>query len=472
LIAPPVEAPRVLVVGDLMLDHYLYGASDRISPEAPVPVVDVAREEQRLGGAGNVAGNLVSLGAQAAAVAVVGGDAAGERLQTMLAERGVATGGIVVDPARRTTCKTRVVVGGQQVVRFDRESRAAVDGEIEARLLDAVRQSPIAPQVILLSDYAKGVFTPSLTQAVIREARARSIPVLVDPKGRDYQKYRGATLVTPNRREAALLTGMPIDTEEALQTAGQTLRRELNLDYALITLSEHGMALFGERMTRIPAEAREVFDVTGAGDTVLATLGFGVAAGLPLEKAARLANRAAAVAVSRVGNATVRLEQIAAPPAEPSRGSKVVSRQELRPVLERLKAAGKRIVFTNGCFDLLHRGHVEYLQASRECGDVLVVGLNADESVRRLKGPQRPVMGEEDRARILAALAAVDYVVIFEEDTPRSLIETLRPHVLTKGADYAGKEVAGADLVEEVRLIALCEGRSTSGTIGRIRVAA
>ncbi len=468
--------PRVLVVGDLMLDHYLWGTSERISPEAPVPVVDVRREIVSLGGAGNVMNNLLAMGAEVMAASVVGDDESGQEVLAMLAAQGIDTAGIFREPGRQTSRKSRVIVTHQQVVRFDRETRASLRAESEAALLTWIQSQP-APAAILLSDYNKGVLTPAVTAALIRYGREQGIPVLVDPKGSDYSKYRGATLVTPNKKEAAQLTGVRIDSEAALLAAGQKLRRELQLRYAIITLSEEGMAIFDEHapMTRIRAVARDVYDVTGAGDTVLATLGFALAAGATIHQAAQLANSAAAVVVGKLGSATATLAEIRQYEASlrQARASEVVQTADaLAPVCERLRRQGKRIVFTNGCFDLLHRGHVEYLQASRDCGDVLIVGLNSDASVRRLKGPARPVLAEDDRAAILAALRAVDYVVIFHEDTPYELIRRLRPDVLTKGADYAGQEVVGSDLVDEVRLISFVAGRSTSSTIQRIKKAA
>lgn len=469
------RAPRVLVVGDLMLDHYLWGASDRVSPEAPVPVVEVRREVVTLGGAGNVVNNLLALGAQVTAAGVVGDDASGRDVLAVLREKGVSTEGVRVEPGRQTSRKSRVVAAHQQVVRFDRETKTPIAPESEAFLLDFVRDRPREIDAILLSDYAKGVLTPTLARAIIRWGRANGVPVLVDPKGSDYDKYHGATLVTPNKKEAERLAGIAIDSEENLKRAGRALKYRLNLRYAMITLSEEGMAIFDDQMTRIRAVARDVYDVTGAGDTVLAALGFALAAGETIYDAARLANSAAAVVVGKLGSATVTLDEIFDHEARLQReraGDAIQSVQAIESLCERLRRQGKKIVFTNGCFDLLHRGHVEYLQASRACGDVLIVGLNSDDSARRLKGPMRPVHSHDDRAAILAALRPVDYVVIFAEDTPHELIRRVRPDVLTKGADYEGREIIGADLAGEVRLISFVEGRSTSRTIDAIRKAA
>jgi D-beta-D-heptose 7-phosphate kinase/D-beta-D-heptose 1-phosphate adenosyltransferase len=467
LLAHSAAAPHILVVGDLMLDHYVRGKCRRISPEAPVPVVQVEGESQALGGAGNVVNNLVALGARASLASAIGDDASGGQIIELLRERGVSTSGVIREAARTTSQKTRIVASRHQLVRVDRESTHAIDAATEHALLESVRGGE-PPAAILLSDYAKGVLTPTLCQALIAWARERSIPVLVDPKGADGSKYRGATLVTPNRKEAAELTGSDLSDNASLEAAGERLRRELDLTYAMITLSEEGLAVFDGRMSKFRAMAREVFDVSGAGDTVLAMLGLGLASGLSIHAAAELANRAAGIVVGKFGSATVSWDELAA--AASSGG--IQSPAEIEATARRLHSQGRKIVFTNGCFDILHRGHVEYLRASKACGDVLIVGLNSDPSVRRLKGPSRPVMPQEDRAAILADLAAVNYVVIFDEETPYELISRIRPDVLTKGGDYAGRPVVGSDLAGEVRLIPFFAGCSTTGTIARIQKAA
>jgi D-beta-D-heptose 7-phosphate kinase/D-beta-D-heptose 1-phosphate adenosyltransferase len=468
------RTPRILVLGDVMLDHYLIGGCQRISPEAPVPVVEVHQETLALGGAGNVVKNLLALGARVSVLAAVGDDPSGQDVRRLLEAQGVATDGLVTEPGRQTPRKTRLVVAHHQVVRYDRETTSALRAETEQALWQVAEAQLETCDAVLVSDYAKGVVTPWLCQAVIRAARRRSIPVLVDPKGSDGSKYRGATLVTPNRREAVELTGIAIHDDASLQQAGATLRQQLELNYAVITLSEEGMALCDGALTRISAAAKEVYDVSGAGDTVLATLGFGLACGLPLPDAALLANTAAGIVVGKFGSATVTLDEIEAAQrlSFGCRERAIQTADEIEHTARLLRSRGQRMVFTNGCFDLLHRGHVEYLRASRACGDVLIVGLNSDAGVRRLKGPQRPIVAEEDRAAILAALADVDYVVLFDEETPYELIRRIRPDVLTKGADYRREEVVGADLVADVRLIPLIQGRSTSRTIDRIHHAA
>jgi D-beta-D-heptose 7-phosphate kinase/D-beta-D-heptose 1-phosphate adenosyltransferase len=467
---------KVLVVGDLMLDEYVWGKAERISPEAPVQVVEVARDELRLGGAGNVCNNLAALGVQVEVASVLGDDADGLLLRQLLAERGIGTDGIILAAGRTTSRKTRVLASSQQIVRIDRETRTVINAAQEAQLLATIRATLPACRAILVSDYLKGVLSESLLQALITLGRTKGIPVVIDPKGSDYRKYRGATALTPNRKEAQTASGIAIVDAASLQQAGQTLCADLELDALVLTRSEEGMSLFFRdgREAHLPTQAREVFDVSGAGDTVLALVGVGLAAGQPLDEAARLSNLAAGIVVGKVGTSTVTAEEIleAAGHQHPDADRKLHNGQALAHLLARRHAKGETIVFTNGCFDLLHVGHVKYLQAARKLGDLLVLGLNTDASIRRLKGPKRPLIGEDERAHILAALDCVDYVVLFDEDTPVELIRTLRPDILVKGADYTPEGVVGKDLVESwggrVELIDLVEGRSTSNIVDKI----
>jgi D-beta-D-heptose 7-phosphate kinase/D-beta-D-heptose 1-phosphate adenosyltransferase len=463
--------PSILVVGDLMLDHYLWGKTDRISPEAPVPVIDVQDESEVLGGAGNVVNNLIALGANVSVASAIGQDENGRRLAKMLKSLGVKTDALIAEPSRKTTRKSRVIASHQQVVRFDSETRQAISKEIEEKILASVERQLFITDTILLSDYGKGVLSPRLTQQIIQLARGSGVKVLVDPKGRDYSKYRGATLVTPNKKEASEATGIEIVDAESLKKAGFELKNGLDLDMAMITLSEEGMAIFDETMRTIPTVAREVYDVTGAGDTVLSTLGFVLAAGGDIDEAARIANAAAAVVVGKLGSATASWDEIIAYETtlhESTTEHRIKSREALAGSVERLKNEGKRIVFTNGCFDILHLGHVKYLEKAKSFGDVLIVGVNSDASVRRLKGENRPVNPEYDRAYLLAALDAVDFVTIFDEDTPYELIEIVGPDVLVKGGDYKGKEVVGSDIAKEVRLVDFVDGKSTTKIIEKI----
>ncbi|WP_457598151.1 D-glycero-beta-D-manno-heptose 1-phosphate adenylyltransferase, partial [Hydrogenimonas sp.] len=384
---------------------------------------------------------------------------------------GVDTGALIFDRARKTTRKSRVIASHQQVIRFDSETRQEVEEGTRRRLLEAVRQGLGTSDIVLLSDYGKGVLGEEVTQGVIRMAKEAGVKVLVDPKGRDYSKYRGATLVTPNKKEASEATGILIVDDRSLEEAGFRLKRELELEMAMITLSEEGMAIFDRSMRTIPTVAREVYDVTGAGDTVLSTLGYVLACGGQIDEAARIANAAAAVVVGKLGSATATWDEIIEYETtlhESTTEHRIKSREALAKSVERLKNEGKRIVFTNGCFDILHLGHVRYLEKAKSFGDVLIVGVNSDASVRGLKGEDRPVNPEYDRAYLLAALDAVDYVTIFGEETPYELIRTLEPDVLVKGGDYEGKEVVGSDIAKEVRLVDFVEGKSTTKIIEKI----
>ena len=467
---------NALVIGDLMLDEYLWGKAERISPEAPVQVVDVAREDLRLGGAGNVVNNLVALGCRVQVVSVLGEDGDGRLIRSLLAAQGIATDGIFSDPRRVTSRKTRVLASNQQMLRIDRESRNAIGEDLTRRLLEHLRAVADGFQVILVSDYLKGVLTEPLLRALIDLGREKGIPVVVDPTGDDYGKYRGATLLTPNRKEAQKASGVAIVDDASLLMAGRTLREKLELDALVLTRSEEGMSLFMRdgRELHMPTKAREVFDVSGAGDTVLSVLGVGLAAGLSLEQAATVSNLAAGVVVGKVGTSTVSPEEIlqAAGAVQSDGDLKIRNREALAAVLDRERQRGKRIVFTNGCFDLLHVGHVKYLQAARRLGDLLVLGLNSDASIRRLKGPSRPLISQEERAHILAALNCIDHVVIFDEDTPLELIRLLRPDILVKGGDYTPEGVVGKEIVESyggrVELIQFVDGKSTTGIVEKI----
>jgi D-beta-D-heptose 7-phosphate kinase/D-beta-D-heptose 1-phosphate adenosyltransferase len=467
---------RVLVVGDLMLDEYLWGKAERISPEAPVQVVEVTREDVRLGGAGNVINNLVALGCKVTALSVIGGDDNGVLLQHAFTGKEVDVSGVFEDPMRSTSKKTRVVAANQQIIRIDRETKDSISAQFEERIIEFVNTRKNEFQVILISDYAKGVVTPRILAGIIAIARRVNLPVAIDPKGTDYTRYRGASILTPNRKEAEIAAGIIITDDESLKEAARTLLGQVDLDAILITRSEKGMSLFprGGDVIHIPTLAREVYDVTGAGDTVLAVLGLALACGMDFANAARLANMAAGIAVGKIGTSTVAPAEIIDAVSHDHRDSntKIKNLDVLAAIVEDEKRKGKKTVFTNGCFDLLHAGHVKYLQKARSFGDLLVLGLNSDASVRRLKGEKRPLIGEAERAHILAALDCVDYVVIFPEDTPMKLIETLQPAVLVKGGDYTPAGVVGKELVEayggRVELVEFVDGKSTTNIIEKI----
>jgi len=470
-----VAQTRALVVGDLMLDEYIWGSVDRISPEAPVQIVEAKRKDFRLGGAGNVINNLLTLNCQVDVVSVVGDDDDGRFLLRRLQERGVEQHGVFSQSGRVTSRKTRVFASNQQIVRIDQETCADISVESEERILEYVKKVISALDVIYLSDYFKGLLTDRLLAEIFAIGRAAKVPVLVDPKGEDYRKYLGATLLTPNRKEAQQATGIVINDEASLIKAGRQLLDELDLEAVVLTRSEEGMTVFSDAgEISLPTVAREVYDVSGAGDTVLSLFGLGMAQKLPLECSAALANLGAGVVVGKVGTSTVSAQELLAAIGKLHHDSdaKIKSRALLESILAGEKQNGKSVVFTNGCFDLLHVGHVKYLQAARQLGDLLVLGLNSDDSIRRLKGSGRPLIDQDERAHILAALNCIDYVVIFDEDTPLELISLLRPNILVKGGDYTVEGVVGGELVESyggrVELINFVDGKSTTNIINKI----
>lgn len=471
-----LSEPRVLVIGDVILDRYVAGAVERISPEAPIPVLSVERAELRLGGAGNVAANLRAMDARVSVVSVIGDDSSGAELLELLVDVGVTVTGVVTDAARQTVRKTRFLSGVQQILRVDWEEQAAVGEETAAALQAEVSALMADVDAVVLSDYGKGVLSSELCAHALSQARERGLPVVVDPKGCDYTKYRGATLVSPNRREAELALGHALSDDDALSEGAQELSQANEIDAVVITLGAGGI-LFrtaeGDE-GRVATKARAVYDVTGAGDTVVAHLALYLGAGAGLGDAVLLANEAAGIVVGRLGAATVTREELAARVrAGAAPRGKVMSPEHLDELLDAWRAEGKHIVFTNGCFDILHRGHVEYLRFAKAQGDVLLVGINDDASVRRLKGEERPLNALEDRLEVLAALEPVDAVVAFGEDTPKDLVERVSPHVLVKGEDWADKGVVGREWVErhggKVVLAPLVPGRSTTAILGKVR---
>lgn len=467
---------RVLCVGDAMLDHFHYGTVERISPEAPIPVLRVERETTMLGGAGNVVRNLVALGAEARFVTVVGDDAAGGTVAIQIKDQGVPDHPIV-EIGRRTSTKTRYIAGVQQVLRADRETTKGLRDDAKAELLAAAKNAMTNCQVLVISDYGKGVLADDVLKALIETARKSKKTVVIDPKGTDFACYRGADVVTPNRRELAGAAGMPTDTDDEVFAAAQRLIREHGFGAVIATRSADGMTVVTDdgAVSNLPAEAREVFDVSGAGDTVVATVAAAVAAGIGLADAAALANVAAGIVVGKVGTAVAYAADVIGALHHQDLSSaeaKVLSAGQAKDRVAAWRRGGRKIGFTNGCFDLLHPGHVSLLKQAKAACDRLLVGLNSDSSVARLKGDGRPVQSEAARATVLASLETVDAVVIFEDDTPLNLIEALRPDVLVKGADYEVEQVVGADVVRDyggkVLLAKLEPGYSTSATIARL----
>ncbi|MCK6481502.1 MAG: bifunctional heptose 7-phosphate kinase/heptose 1-phosphate adenyltransferase [Planctomycetes bacterium] len=479
-----LRRPAVAVVGDLLLDRYLFGAVGRVSPEAPVHVVRLDREEERPGGAGSVAALLGGLGARCRSVGVLGRDGSGDRMLALLRAAGASTAGVVRLPGRPTTVKTRVVArnasGFQQVMRVDREEDGPLPAAAVRALSAAARRAIRGAGAVILSDYAKGALPDPVIRAAVAEARRRRIPLLVDPKRADFRAYAGATVITPNRAETERALGVRIRTGEDAARAGRRLVRSLGLEAALVTLDRDGIVLVPREgaAVRIPTVPREVFDVTGAGDMVIAAAAAALASGASLEEAARLANVAAGIEVARFGVVPVTrdeiLEAVHAPGEDTAR--KVLPLPALREALRARRARGERIVLTNGCFDLLHVGHLRYLAAARAEGDLLVVGLNSDGSVRRLKGRGRPLVPFAERAETLAGLSCVDFVVGFGQDTPERLVRAVDPAVLVKGEDWRTKGVVGREWVERrggrVVLARLVPGRSTTALLERIRGAA
>ena len=464
--------PNILVIGDLMIDHYLWGSCERISPEAPVQVVDINRETSVLGGAGNVINNLVTLGADVSVCSVIGKDENGVELISMLKNISVDTSKIIIQEGRKTSKKSRVIAVSQQILRYDKESKNAISRDSEETISALVEDSLIDFDIVILSDYGKGVLTQELSQSIISVAKAKNIRVLVDPKGDDFTKYRGAYLLTPNKKEAILASKIDIVDNESLERALKKLKEECELGVSLITLSEEGIATLDSKVEIFPTVAKEVFDVTGAGDTVIASIAFALSSGKTIQESAAFSNLAAGVVVGKIGSATVSLSEIEEYEASLHKSTSdahIKSFEDIESVVKRYKENGKKVVFTNGCFDILHVGHVKYLQIAKSFGDVLIVGLNSDASVSRLKGPSRPVNIAEDRAYLLAALEAVDFVVPFEEDTPYELIKMIAPDTLVKGGDYEGKAVVGTEFAKELKLVDFVDGKSTTKTIEKIQ---
>jgi D-beta-D-heptose 7-phosphate kinase / D-beta-D-heptose 1-phosphate adenosyltransferase len=465
------RSPKILVVGDLMIDHYLWGSCDRISPEAPVQVVNVKRETTVLGGAGNVASNLSALGAQVDVISVIGCCEASGELKDLFKKNNIDSQYLVTQEDRITSKKSRIIASQQQVVRYDRESADEISMKSQRSILEIFTNIIQDYDCVLLSDYGKGVLASNLTQSLISIANQANKKVLVDPKGLDYSKYKGAYLLTPNKREASEATQIIIKGNESLLRAITQLKTDYDLNISLITLSEQGVAIYDDELRIYPTKAREVFDVTGAGDTVLASLGFALSCGYKIDDAVKFSNLAAGVVVGKVGSATTTLFEIIEYELslhKSSSDARIKTLEEVTVLASELKARGKRIIFTNGCFDILHAGHVRYLETAKTFGDVLILGLNSDRSVSALKGEGRPINSQLDRSYIIAALEVVDYVVIFDEDTPYNLIKAVKPHILVKGGDYSDKSVVGQDIADELKLVHFVEGKSTTKTIEKI----
>ena len=474
---------NVVLVGDLMLDKYLFGNAERVSPEAPVLVLHYQNEELRLGGAANVASMLATLNAQVRAIGIVGNDQSGEELRRLMHGVGVDHTLLVVDDDRPTTCKLRLVGAAQhrhaqQLMRLDYENPSPASEALASKILAQAEMAIQNCQIVCIEDYNKGALPPSVCQGVIAAAKKKGVPILVDPAALgDYSKYKGATAIKLNRAEAARAVGRDVNGPNDFEPAAQKLLDQLNLEAAILTLDRDGAYLAtrdGQRRWLKHARPRQVFDATGAGDMVLAMLTAARAGGADWAEAVALGNVAAGLEVERFGTVPITpgeiIKEIQAEAHEPP--SKLRNLDSLLPELQSLRAGGKRIVFTNGCFDLIHLGHVKYFQFARQQGDLLVVGVNTDEGIRRLKGPKRPIISQVDRLGVLEEFQSIDYLVCFDEDTPQKLIEQIRPDVLVKGADYPKDKVVGWDVVESyggrVQLAPLVDGKSTTAVIQRI----
>lgn len=472
---------RVLCIGDVMMDRFVYGSVERISPEAPIPVFLVEREKHMLGGAGNVVANIAAIGTgHTHLLAVVGDDLNGREVADQLGQIGV-TASLATAVDRFTTVKSRFVCGGQQMLRVDREKSQAIGKDVEAALLQSAEQAMPDCGVVILSDYNKGVLTHSLIAGIIAIAQKHGKPVVVDPKGSDFSRYRGAAVITPNRKELETATGMKTATDDDVRAAAMKIMLECGIDAVLATRSKDGMSLFatGAAPVHIAANVREVFDVSGAGDTVIATFAAAIAAGATLPLAAELANIAAGIVVGKIGTATVRPEEIIqiihSNPAHTGADdmtAKIMTRAVLADAAEKQRAQGHTIGLTNGCFDLLHPGHLSTLKQAKAACDYLVVAINSDASVKRLKGSSRPVQDESTRSLILSALSMVDAVVVYDEDTPIETLKAVRPDVLVKGGQYKLEEVVGYDLIStwggKVVRADMEDGFSTTNTISKM----
>jgi D-beta-D-heptose 7-phosphate kinase/D-beta-D-heptose 1-phosphate adenosyltransferase len=465
----------VTVIGDLMLDEYIEGSVERISPEAPVPIVRAQRSELRLGGAANVARQIRALGAKVALVGVVGDDAMGLTLKHMCAEAGIETGGILTIKGRPTTRKLRVLGPSQQLLRIDWEDQRPLS-EPHSQALLASLESLSIPDALMLSDYAKGVLTDTILSTLAGEMRGPRCPRVVDPKRREFANYRGARVITPNLRELSEAAGRPLDPENmtGIIAAAREQIHQGRFEAVLVTLGERGMLVASAdgSETRVPALRRPIYDVTGAGDTVAGVVTACLAAGATIIEAAYIANHAAGIAVGEIGAVAVPSERIAAALSVRPAG-KLRTRGELEILVQTWRASGKRVVFTNGCFDLLHPGHLSLLHFAKSLGDVLVLAINSDLTVRRLKGPDRPVVSQGDRAALLGALECVDAVTMFDEDTPLESVRSVMPDVLVKGQDYRMHEIIGRELVEAaggcVVLAPLVPDYSTTKLLQRVR---
>ncbi|WBX71665.1 D-glycero-beta-D-manno-heptose-7-phosphate kinase [Tenacibaculum retecalamus] len=452
----------ILVIGDIIVDNYLVGSIDRISPEAPVPIVKIDKETSVLGGAGNVINNLLAFGAKADIISVIGDNENFSIIDKLLKDKNINTNHLIQEKNRTLTVKTRVLSSNQQIVRYDKEDIKEISDSTSNKIIKLFESIIKNYNIVILSDYGKGVLTEKITKNIIKTAKKLKIKVLVDPKGYDYSKYSGAYLLTPNKKEASIVTNFDIDNKN-LETAIRKLKSDYKLSISIITLSHDGIAVYNKELKTFPTKTKEVYDVTGAGDTVIAAIAFKLAHKQTIEEAIEFANLAAGVVVGKTGVATATIDEIYA------QQYNIKTKNEIKKIVDQLKKQNKKIVFTNGCFDILHLGHIKYLEKAKKAGDVLIIGINSDASVKRLKGKDRPINNEFDRSYLINSLKTVDYTVIFNEDTPYELIKIIKPDILVKGGDYKNKKVIGSDIVKKTKLIEFIEGKSTTELINKIK---
>ncbi len=455
---------KILVIGDLMIDNYLYGNCDRISPEAPVPIIDIYAEKLSLGGAGNVANNIISLGSDVDIISVIGDCSNTKQLLSMLRAAGINNKYLIIEKNRKTAKKSRLMATHQQVIRFDSETITNINNVSEEKIMRIYNKIIINYDCVILSDYNKGLLTTTLVKNLINTANQYAIKVLIDPKGSNYSKYNGAYLLTPNSKEASIATGIIINDKLSLTKAIIALKKQCNLTVSIITMGEKGIAIFDDNLRTHPTKAIEVFDVTGAGDTVIASLAIAIANGKNIDKAVDFANIAAGIVVGKVGSSTTTMNEI-----NDKIHNKIKDFAAINIIVKQLKLEQKKIIFTNGCFDILHLGHIKYLQQAKKFGDILIVGINSDKSVKRLKGEKRPINPEFDRAYLLSSLDMIDFVVLFAQDTPYELIKIIQPDILVKGNDYQQKEVVGSDIARQVQLVEFIKNKSTTNIIKKIK---
>jgi len=474
--------PEILLVGDFMLDSYVYGDALRISPEAPVPVLKIVRREDKCGGAASVAADVTAMEGKCVCIGLIGNDANGIVLKKLLDETGSNTDGLIVSKNRPTTAKQRLIGLAQhrhqqQLMRVDEENSEPLSKEEYAKLLDIFKNKLQSADIVCLQDYNKGVLDPQLCQDLISLAKQAGKMVLVDPPlSNDYSKFKGATLVTPNRKETSLVVDFQVDTTQDAQKAADVLLEKYDLDAAVITLDKDGAFLKTDNTSQlVPTIAKTVYDVTGAGDMVLAALATSLAGGCNFKMAVEISNIAGGLEVEKFGVATVSIDEIINEivARSHSKSGKIHEAKSLDSILEYHRKLGEKIVFTNGCFDVIHRGHIEYLKFTKQQGDIVVLGLNSDASIKRLKGENRPINNQHDRAAVLAGLEAIDYIIVFDDDTPAALIEMVKPDILVKGEDWKDKGVVGQEFVEsrggKVVLAKMVDGKSSTNTISKMK---